>query len=131
MFDETVFERVKLGIITYFTKEMIEDVSIRFSTDYESGADNYLIQCVMSEWEYMHKPFQTIEYPRDWWQAIKERWLPRWLLNKYPVIKTFHNVYASTIYSTKKPSMLPAGIHIVVKDDIITGIKNTKEQFED
>jgi hypothetical protein len=31
-------------------------------------------------------------YPKDWWEAFKERWFPKFLLNRYPVeyeIKTF------------------------------------------
>jgi hypothetical protein len=28
---------------------------------------------------------QEVKYPRDWWQAFKERWFPKWLLEKYPV----------------------------------------------
>jgi len=24
-------------------------------------------------------------YPRDWWQAVKQRWFPGWLLKRYPV----------------------------------------------
>lgn len=26
-----------------------------------------------------------IEYPLDWWQAFRERWLPNWWLKRYPV----------------------------------------------
>lgn len=26
-----------------------------------------------------------ISYPSDWWQALKERWCPAWVLRKYPV----------------------------------------------
>jgi len=28
---------------------------------------------------------EVFEYPTDWWQAFKERWFPKWLLNRYPV----------------------------------------------
>lgn len=26
-----------------------------------------------------------VTYPRDWWQAFKERWAPRWALRRWPV----------------------------------------------
>jgi len=26
-----------------------------------------------------------IKHPKDWWQAFKERWFPKWLLRRYPV----------------------------------------------
>jgi hypothetical protein len=28
---------------------------------------------------------KEIRYPLDWWQAVKERFLPKWLLKRYPV----------------------------------------------
>jgi len=26
-----------------------------------------------------------ISFPSDWWEAVKERWFPEWLLKRYPV----------------------------------------------
>jgi len=26
-----------------------------------------------------------VKYPKDWWQAFKEHWFPKWLLKRYPV----------------------------------------------
>ena len=26
-----------------------------------------------------------IRYPKDWWEAVKERWFPVWLIKKFPV----------------------------------------------
>ena len=26
----------------------------------------------------------TVEVPADWWQALKERWFPRWALRRWP-----------------------------------------------
>lgn len=28
---------------------------------------------------------KRIDYPADWWEAFKERWMPRWFKRKYPV----------------------------------------------
>jgi len=25
------------------------------------------------------------QWPRDWWQAFRERWLPKWWLRKHPI----------------------------------------------
>lgn len=32
-----------------------------------------------------------VRYPKDWWQAFKERWFPRWLLKRFPV--KYHEEY--------------------------------------
>ena len=26
------------------------------------------------------------KYPRDWWEAVKERWFPAWALKRWPVL---------------------------------------------
>lgn len=31
-------------------------------------------------------PTQTFSYPANWWQAVKERWFPDWLLRRFPVV---------------------------------------------
>ena len=28
----------------------------------------------------------SVSYPRDWWQACRERWLPRWWKRRHPVL---------------------------------------------
>jgi hypothetical protein len=27
----------------------------------------------------------SVSYPRDWWEALKDRWFPRWALQRWPV----------------------------------------------
>jgi len=29
---------------------------------------------------------RTVRWPRDWWQAVKERFFPKWLLRRFPVM---------------------------------------------
>lgn len=29
-----------------------------------------------------------VAYPRDWWQALKQRWYPAWALARWPVVET-------------------------------------------
>ena len=29
---------------------------------------------------------QEVRYPDGWWEALKERWFPRWALSRWPVI---------------------------------------------
>lgn len=41
---------------------------------------------------------QTIKFPRDWWQAFKERWFPNWLLNRYPVDYHIVDIDVNAIY---------------------------------
>lgn len=40
----------------------------------------------------LSQPYDSIQYPEDWWQSFKSRWFPCWLEKKFPVkmtVKTF------------------------------------------
>lgn len=39
-----------------------------------------------------------VEYPADWWQALKARWFPTWALRRWPVRKTRHKIDLKAIY---------------------------------
>lgn len=43
---------------------------------------------------------KTIKYPKDWWEAFKERWFPRWLKKRYP-IKCQYYVFEPKYYFPK------------------------------
>lgn len=54
--------------------------SIDESIDY--AADSFIYS--MNLWVMGHE--STVKVPADWWQALKERWFPQWLLERYPVV---------------------------------------------
>jgi len=39
-----------------------------------------------------------IKYPKDWIQAFKERWFPKFLLNRYPIIYTKKTIDIRALY---------------------------------
>ena len=39
-----------------------------------------------------------ISYPSDWWQAIKDRWLPKWAKKRWPVRETVHHIKAAAMF---------------------------------
>lgn len=39
-----------------------------------------------------------VSYPRDWWEALKQRFAPRWLLRKWPVQFTIVVLEARALY---------------------------------
>lgn len=40
----------------------------------------------------------VIEHPADWWQALKERWLPGWGLRRWPVRYKRIKIEAQVLY---------------------------------
>lgn len=47
----------------------------------------------------------VIDYPQDWWQAVKNRFAPRWFLKRWPVLYTRHRISPQTIYKNFKISL--------------------------
>lgn len=39
-----------------------------------------------------------IEYPKDWYQWFKQRWFPKWLLRRYPILKIRHVIKHKIAY---------------------------------
>jgi hypothetical protein len=39
-----------------------------------------------------------IAYPRDWVQAVKERWAPLWAIKRWPVVKQRHEIRLDAAY---------------------------------
>ena len=37
-----------------------------------------------------------LKYPRTWWDAVKARWFPKWLLRKFPV--EYSAVYTTHVF---------------------------------
>ena len=33
----------------------------------------------------LEQPYHVISYPKDWWQACKNRWFPGWLKGRFPI----------------------------------------------
>ena len=46
-----------------------------------------------------------VSYPKDWWQSIKDRFFPTWLLKKYPVIYETVFLVVDAVYPTFQPSI--------------------------
>lgn len=49
------------------------------------------------------KARHTVTYPADWWQHFKQRWFPRWALNRWPVRLAEVTVHASELFPELKP----------------------------
>ena len=55
-------------------------------------------------WSQEPSRYET-KYPRDWWQAVKERWFPKWLLERFPIEYKHFIVDARIIYPDFKIHM--------------------------
>lgn len=65
---------LSLDLIEYTAKDMALHMKARVATD----------------------TVKKLKYPKDWREAVKERWFPKWLLQKYPV--KYDYIQADVLY---------------------------------
>jgi hypothetical protein len=81
-YKETKLEKLKIGMII----RRRDDVHI----DYITRMAEYEVNAYV--WSQDAGKKVEFKYPADWWQAVKERFSPKWFTKKYPVVyitKTF------------------------------------------
>ena len=62
------------------------------------------------------------EYPSDWWQAVKLRWYPKFLLNHYPA------KFTKIIAKHKFPHIaVPEYVHVITVNDSPNSVTYHKE----
>lgn len=78
---------VKLDMVELGAQASVSDrvrKSVRFETEIEPRVQSMLIHSYLKLAGQRFEPVR-VEYPRDWWHALKQRWFPRWALARWPV----------------------------------------------
>lgn len=70
----------------------------------EEHASNIIFQLNASVYGIHHPPKQY-QYPANWIEAIKERWLPAWAAKSWPVKYTIITVELREIYPEIQPAI--------------------------
>ncbi len=88
------YQEVKLQGATWMlhlpvTQEMLGDVSAHAWIDHELQ-----MACIQVHSRLFYENLETIEYPADWWQAIKARWLPGWAKRRWPLRMRHYEINA-------------------------------------
>lgn len=75
-------QAVQAAVARYIPKESFEGATLDAEWCYDIDAMAVrLKRYVMSE----RLADETVSWPATWWDAVKERWFPDWLLRRYPV----------------------------------------------
>lgn len=72
-------ERLKAVIIQCLSPEMIVDVAV---ADDSFWGELYKVRIYVSLLGILES---VEEFPIDWWQAVRQRWAPRWWIRRHPV----------------------------------------------
>lgn len=93
------FEKLKFKVYQRVSKEfLVQGIDV----DYDFVSRDFIIQ--MKYYLYgQSKNGVEVKYPIDWFQAIKERFCPEFLLKKYPVKYNIVIVDFKVLYPDFKP----------------------------
>lgn len=102
---EVILNRLRFYSKNIIPKGMVTSVNVEFLKDRLS--DDFVFQ-----WKAVvaGQGLRTIRYPKDWWQAFKERWLPKIFRKWWPVEYKIIDIYA--LYPSIAMPDKFTGIHI-------------------
>lgn len=91
--EHVTLEKFKLALLTSLSPELLRDPQIHFS----ALEDMLVLRIKGFVWGEQAKR-REVSYPKDWWQAFKKRWAPKWFLARWPVENTTVVMDAKLIY---------------------------------
>jgi hypothetical protein len=102
-----VLDRLQFSLSYYLSQELQKEMAISPQVLAEMIGEQivYKIRFFL----YGKKIKTTVHYPRDWWEAFKDRWFPQWLKRKYPV--QYQVIQLTSIY----PKIAGEGPRIIVE----------------
>lgn len=113
LYSNTVeLEKIRMGMIQTFSEYLL-DVDMEIIQRHITDAFSVNIKGYLWGEEAAKR---EIQYPQDWWQAFKERWFPKCLLKKYPVIYTHIVMEAKAIYPNFRQSLPNESCTIIVME---------------
>jgi len=99
MIAKAQLEKVRIRVVEHIHEELLKKFAMEADVSFEESTytRNFVLQItqtVCSE----NAGFVEVEYPIDWWEAIKERWFPDWALKRWPVKYKKVTVKAKAFY---------------------------------
>lgn len=79
-------EKITFMVQTYITQELAKDFAIapQIHVFIDQWFDNIVLQIRQSVLSQKLDEI-SVRYPADWWQAVKERFAPRWFRRRWPI----------------------------------------------
>jgi len=117
MLDRVTLEKIKYIIVGQLDKRMIEpDVDVSLLEAFTESVINVRVRAMV--WGEPVGEEKVISFPRDWWQAFKKRWFPKFALRLWPVIYTEHHIETKAYYPDFRPSLPEQGYGFQATDRI-------------
>lgn len=85
---ELLYERVVLQAFDFQIRQQLSEYMFtgNINIDVQFVLDRIARNMVLTlRAKILGEKVDTIQYPANWWEAVKERWAPKWFLKKHPV----------------------------------------------
>lgn len=119
--DEKVLHRLDLAVRRECTLEGIQDVNLGVWAD--GFGRTIVVELRVNIWSEKLATNQVF-HPDDWWEAFKDRWFPRWYLDRWPVKYRVHIFDMRALfpeYRAPHPSLGPHVLRILHSESMTTG----------
>jgi hypothetical protein len=100
---EITLERLPKKIREKIPKRVFD--SMAFSLTRDSIAASLVIECIHMVYGIAHPEVVFATYPTNWWEALKQRFAPKWFLAKYPVKLTKVTAQLEELYPELEPAL--------------------------
>ncbi len=84
-FEKVILDKVKFGISNRISPALLKDLKVSSYIDQISNDLIIRLDGFFYQKEHSTCKVETDGFPADWWEAVKERFFPEWLLKRYPV----------------------------------------------
>ena len=107
---EVILEKFKIGTELVLSDELIDAKTTHWVDEAHDFLRFQIRGFIWSE----HLDSISIKYPKDWWQAFKERFFTKRLLQKYPVQYTKRVFDVKVLYPNYRPAIHNEPYRVVI-----------------
>ena len=97
-YKEMILERMKIGLQVALSDELLSP-SVTYRDDYFYDSVVFQVRGYVWAEQIEH---HDVKYPADWWQAFKERWFNKWMLERWPVRYKIHHIDLKAVFPSLK-----------------------------
>lgn len=89
-------QEIPLDVVQYVVKQALplDSPLLMGNLEFHQYVNKALHSLVLQlHYKLAHRVAEQIRFPENWWEAVKERWMPKWFLKRYPVKYKVYNVH--------------------------------------
>ena len=92
------------------------DINAELSVQQTGLLDQWLVVTMKASIFGEQVLYEEVRYPKDWWQAFKDRWFPLWAKKRWPPKFTLRTFDARFVYPSIKSDEHQSYKYTILKD---------------